>query len=223
MLPGLAAVNHARDPVRMTHGPTGHGNRSGDQQEHSSQRPRKEPAEISHSSILARPGASAHRPLVLPLLRRTTYVMASSRRSAGGEFTPSLSESYRRMAPGGRSRSSARTQKFQGAGRAESPASEHVPDRVRESPLARLSSHCPVTQTHCSTATRKSCKCRPFQERLKGFEPSTSAWQAVDGSSLAPQNACKRTTSDRLDRGLAFRELCGDTGGSDKERTMSDP
>jgi hypothetical protein len=40
---------------------------------------------------------------------------------------------------------------------------------------------------------------------------------------MGPQNACKRTTSDRLDGGLAFRELCGDTGGLDKERTMSDP
>ena len=43
------------------------------------------------------------------------------------------------------------------------------------------------------------------------------------GSVMRPQNACKRTTSDRLDRGLAFRELCGNTGGLDKERTMSDP
>ena len=40
---------------------------------------------------------------------------------------------------------------------------------------------------------------------------------------MGPQNACKRTTSNRLDRGLVFRELCGDTGGLDKERTMSDP
>ena len=40
---------------------------------------------------------------------------------------------------------------------------------------------------------------------------------------MGPQNACKRTTCDRLDRGLAFRELCGDTGGFDEERTMSDP
>jgi hypothetical protein len=43
------------------------------------------------------------------------------------------------------------------------------------------------------------------------------------GLSWARKNACKRTTSERLDRGLAFRELCGDTGGLDKERTMSDP
>jgi hypothetical protein len=43
-----------------------------------------------------------------------------------------------------------------------------------ESPLTRSSSHCPVTQTHQPTAsTKKTCKCRPFRERLKGFEPST--------------------------------------------------
>jgi hypothetical protein len=42
---------------------------------------------------------------------------------------------------------------------------------------------------------------------------------------MGPQNACKRTTSDRLDRGLAFRELCGDTGGfrqgTDNERSLA--
>jgi hypothetical protein len=37
-----------------------------------------------------------------------------------------------------------------------------------------LSNHCPMTQTHYPTArTKKTCKCRPFQKRLMGFEPTT--------------------------------------------------
>jgi len=38
----------------------------------------------------------------------------------------------------------------------------------------RIRSQSDPTQTHKPTAhARKACKCRPFRERLKGFEPST--------------------------------------------------
>jgi hypothetical protein len=37
-----------------------------------------------------------------------------------------------------------------------------------------LSNHCLMTQTHERTVpSKKTCKCRPFPKRLKGFEPST--------------------------------------------------
>jgi hypothetical protein len=43
----------------------------------------------------------------------------------------------------------------------------------------------PAAQTHQPTArTKKTCKCNPFQERLKGFEPSTFCMASSAGGAL---------------------------------------
>jgi hypothetical protein len=60
------------------------------------------------------------------------------------------------------------------------------------------------------------------EERLMGFELSTFCMASSRWVRQEPAKCLQRTTSDSPDRRLAFRELCGDTGGLDKERTMSD-
>src|SRR5919106_1233764 len=48
---------------------------------------------------------------------------------------------------------------------------------------------CPATQAHQPTAdTKKTCKCRPFAKRLKGFEPSTFC---MASSSSTPEIVAK--------------------------------
>jgi hypothetical protein len=63
----------------------------------------------------------------------------------------------------------------------------------------RLSNHCPMTQTHYPTArVKKTCKCRSFRERLKGFEPSTfcmasRTWRDADCADIpANERFCRR-------------------------------
>jgi hypothetical protein len=90
--------------------------------------------------------------------------------------------------------------------------------------LAVSPSQSPVTQTYYPTGeTKKVCKCRPFSKRLKGFEPSTFC-MAIRRWVCHGPTKCLQTNDFRQARPRAgVRELCGDTGGLDKERTMSDP
>jgi|SRR5215211_668258 len=72
----------------------------------------------------------------------------------------------------------------------------------------------PATQTHQPTVyTKKACKCRPFRERLKGFEPSTFCMASSRSAPPRMQKRLQIGVSGRLDRTLAFQELCADTGG----------
>jgi hypothetical protein len=87
----------------------------------------------------------------------------------------------------------------------------------------RLSNHRLMTQTHQRTATtKKTCKCMPFRKRLMGFEPSTFCMAISRSASPRRQECLQIGASGRVDRTLAFQELCADTGGLDNERTMSD-
>ena len=68
----------------------------------------------------------------------------------------------------------------------------------------------------------KTYKCTPFQKRLKGFEPSTFCMASSRSAAPRMQKCLQIGVSGRLDRTLAFQELCADTAGLDNERTMAD-
>jgi hypothetical protein len=88
-------------------------------------------------------------------------------------------------------------------------------------PSVRVQS--PATQTHYATAeAKKTCKCRPFAKRLKGFEPSTFCMASSTSAAPRMQKRLQIDASGRLDGRFGFQELRGDTGGLDNERTMSD-
>jgi hypothetical protein len=79
------------------------------------------------------------------------------------------------------------------------------------------------TQTNKATVeTKKTCKCRPFRKRLKGFEPSTFCMASSRSAAPRVQKCLQIGVSGRVDRAFAVQELCADAGGLDNERTMSD-
>jgi hypothetical protein len=90
----------------------------------------------------------------------------------------------------------------------------------------RVRSQSDPTQTHKPTAhAKKACKYRPFcpfSKRLKGFEPSTFCMASSRSAAPRRQKRLQIGVPGRLDRTLAFQELCADTGGLDNERIMSD-
>ena len=68
----------------------------------------------------------------------------------------------------------------------------------------------------------KDLQMEAFSKRLKGFEPSTFCMASSRSAAPRPQKCLQISMSGRLNRTLAFQELCADTGGLDNERTMSD-
>ena len=50
-------------------------------------------------------------------------------------------------------------------------------------------------------------------ERLKGFEPSTFCMAGSRSAAPRIQKRLENGVSGRVDRALAFQELCADTGG----------
>jgi hypothetical protein len=70
----------------------------------------------------------------------------------------------------------------------------------------RVRSQSDPTQTHKPTAhAKKTCKCRPFRERLKGFEPRPSAWQQPVGLGACAEWPCKWATSAARGGGVDAR------------------
>jgi hypothetical protein len=69
--------------------------------------------------------------------------------------------------------------------RLQAGCSETLPSRVgRRVPIGWS-----ATQTHYATArTKKTCKRRPFRERLMGFEPTTFCMASRTCSAKFPQN-----------------------------------
>src|SRR5918994_2160327 len=87
-------------------------------------------------------------------------------------------------------------------------------------PRVRFRSGAP--QTHYSTATtKKTCKCRPFPKRLKGFEPSTFCMASSTRTSRpAPNNAANKPFSAPTRARGNTRHSPGDHGGF---RTQTGP
>ena len=52
-----------------------------------------------------------------------------------------------------------------------------------------------------------------LKKRLKGFEPSTFCMASSRSAAPRMQKCLQISISGRVDRTLAFQELCGDTGG----------
>jgi hypothetical protein len=106
--------------------------------------------------------------------RRTRLASLRGRRGPGVRAVPGLGEPKRFCGP-------AEGQPF---GPAQFPckrASSHERTHLR---APRVSDECPTAQTHKPTApTKKTCKCRPFRERLMGFEPTTFCMASRTGGS----------------------------------------
>ena len=74
--------------------------------------------------------------------------------------------------------------------REEWPANGLLLGRIGQLRAPRLSIHCQLKQTHSPTApSKKTCKCRPFAKRLKGFEPSTFCMASRRSSQLSYSRA----------------------------------
>jgi hypothetical protein len=56
-----------------------------------------------------------------------------------------------------------------------------------------------------------------------GFEPTTFCMASSRSATPRAEKRLQIATCGRLDTRFAFQELCGDTGGLDKEQAMSDP
>jgi hypothetical protein len=134
--------------------------------------------------------------------------MLESRRAltavAGGELGRAVSRTFDLSVP-------EKGQWFESSQNAcKHPPSERYPGR----PVPPVRFRSPATQTHSPPDdAKKTCKYRPFRERLMGFEPTTFCMASSRSAAPRMQKRLQIGMSGRLDATLPFQELCGDTGG----------